>query len=270
MRQYGEPEHSSDDPTARDRNLWNLDFQNAIAWGPTARLALFASIAPDYRFMSENTSLGRVTRSASGFEDTLLFARYTLYALDSLGQTLRIDPLAGFYLPTGWYNKSDSQGRLPPELQNGSGSVDPYFGVTTMWKSFYNEIDWDLTYRWNPSPSSGFQEGDAFHTDFAYYREVYPWPLADLGVPSQLWIGVESNVIWNGKDRIAASIDDATGGSVWCVDPGLFWGTPFWSTGAAIQLPVVQDLYGTDRLKAGWRLFVYFEYYLMMPSLHFG
>jgi len=266
-RNYFDPGYKGDDPTSADRDLWNLLYNPVFAWGPSADLAIFASLTPQYSFLSENTPQGRISQSAGGLGDSLIFARYTAYSKDWLGKTLRIDPLAGVYLPTGWYNKSDIYGRLPQYMQGGSGSVDPYFGLTTMYKTQLEEFDWDITYRYNPAASSGYQLGNSFHTDFAYYRRVVPWILPDQGLDNQIWVGLETNLIRDGTNRVGGMNDPATGGLVWYLDPGIFYGTPFWTTGMAIQVPVIQNLNGPDRLYGSFRLFLYFEYYFMMPSL---
>jgi hypothetical protein len=267
-RFYMDPHHVSDENEPFDENLWNLSFPATLAWGPTARLAIFVTGTPEYDFIHQNLSSGqRVYRSASGFGDTVGFARYTLYSKDWIGGTFREDPLIGLYLPTGWYNKSDIYGRLPEVMQNGSGSVAPYIGNVILWKNFDYEFDHDITFRSNPAASSGYQEGDAFRTDAALYVRVYPWVLPDTGLNDQLWVGVETNLAWNGKSEISGNIDNATGGWEWDIDPGIFLGTPFWTTGAALQLPAWQDLYGPSRLYGGWRLYLYFEYYWIMPSL---
>jgi hypothetical protein len=266
-RNYFDPSYKGDDPTAANRDLWNLLYNPVFAWGPTADLAIFGSLTPQYSLLNENLAQGRVTRTAGGLGDSLLFARYTAYAKDFLGATLRIDPLAGLYFPTGWYNKSDIYGRLPQDMQGGSGSVDPYFGLTTMWKTQADEFDWDVTYRYNPAASSGYRLGNSFHTDFAYYRRVVPWILPDIGLDNQVWVGLETNLIRDGTNRVSGTIDPNTGGFVWYLDPGIFYGTPFWTAGMAVQVPVIQDLNGVGRLSGSFRFFLYFEYYFMMPSL---
>ncbi len=266
-RNYFDPGYKGDDPTSDNRDLWNLLYNPVFAWGPSADLAIFASLTPQYSFLGENTPQGRISQSAGGLGDSLIFARYTAYFKDWLGKTLRIDPLAGIYIPTGWYNKSDIYGRLPQDMQGGSGSVDPYFGLTTMWKTQLDELDWDITYRYNPAASSGYQLGNSFHTDFAWYRRVVPWILPDQGLDNQIWVGLETNLIRDGGNRVSGAFDGTTGGFVWYLDPGIFYGTPFWTTGMAVQVPVVQQLNGPGRLYGSFRLFLYFEYYFMMPSL---
>lgn len=267
VRQYAQPGHSTGGPPGLNGNLWNLNFPTVLIWGPIPRVAIFGSVDPQYTLMNETLSGKRQTRTASGFGDSLLFARYTLYHRDSLDKTFQIDPLVGVFLPTGYYNKSDHLGRLPLPMQSGSGSVDPYLGYAAIYKTLTWEIDWDSTYQYDPAASPGFQHGSSAHADMAILRRLTPWVMPNQGVPNELWGGLESNLIWQGRDRIDGRVDDSAGGIVWYLDPSLFYATRFWSTGAAIQLPVARDLFGHGQLSSRYNLFVYFEYYLIVPSI---
>ena len=267
VRFYADPAHASGEQGPLDREFWNLAFPPLVAWGPTSRLAFFASATPLDDRLTQNVAGGRATRSAGGFGDTLLFARYTLYSFDDLGEAFVLDAFAGVSLPSGWYNKSDAYGRLPPEMQPGSGSVDPYWGATAMWKTQQVEFDWDASYQYNAPASVGYRLGGQARTDVAAYYRVVPWTLPDLGFNNQLWAGVESNVYWDSREKIGGAINRNTGGAWWYVDPAFYYGTPFWTTGAALQLPVIQNPRGHGQLKMDWRVYVYWDYIVVMPAM---
>ncbi|HLK80823.1 MAG TPA: hypothetical protein VKT99_04905 [Xanthobacteraceae bacterium] len=267
IRQYAQPGHSTGGPAGLNGNLWNLNFPTVLIWGPIPRVAIFGSIDPEYSLINETLSGKRQTRTASGFGDSLLFARYTLYHRDSLDETFQIDPLVGLFLPTGYYNKSDHLGRLPLPMQNGSGSVDTYLGYAAIHKTLTWEIDWDSTYQYDPPASSGFQHGSSAHADIAIFRRLTPWVMPDQGVPRELWGGLETNFIWQDRSQIGGRTDGSTGGIVWYLDPSFYYASRFWSTGAAIQIPVVQHLFGHGQLSSRYNLFIYFEYYLIAPSI---
>lgn len=255
------------DPTALNRDEANVQFPSVFAYGPTSTLALFGTVNQGVNFMNETIAGGRQYRETSGFGDTLFFARYTLIHIDEPAETWRLAPLVGLYLPTGYYDKADHLGVLPDTLQNGSGSVDPYLGVAGTWKDLLQEVDFDATYRHDFAASPGFQFGDQARFDASWQFRILPWLMPEKGVPNYLMGVVETNVEWYGRNREAGVINNSTGGLIWFIDPGIYYGTAFWQFGAVVRIPIVQNLYGFGRLKETIGIWSFFEYYLTMPAL---
>lgn len=259
---------SSGDPSALNRNFVNLQFPTTFLYGVTGKLAVFLTVNQGVGVEREDTAEGRVTRSSSGFGDTLLFGRYTLIDVDHPASTFRIAPVLGAYLPSGCYNKSDHLGRLPGELQSGSGSVDPFVGLTESYYTKYHGISWDATYRHNPSASHGFALGDEARTDIQYEHLLDPWVIRSELPAHEIWFTIESNLIWDQKSRVASQTDNSSGGLSWLVDAGPEWATLNWEVGAVAEVPIIQHLYGQHRLSEDVGVIAFFEYYLAMPSWH--
>jgi hypothetical protein len=260
------PELSMDDPTTLNRELGKVEFPTTLLYGATSTLALALEPEQEFSFVSENTAAGRLSRSASGFADTLFFARYTLVDIDWPRNTLRLAPLAGAYLPTGYYNKSDFLGRLPSYMQSGSGSVDPFFGLTAAWYNPLYGFSWDATYRYNPPASSGFRLGDEARTDGSLEWRVWPWTLPATYVPNELWGELETNLIWDSRSQVGQASDLSTGGLTWVWWIGLQYPTIYWELGAEVGVPVVQNLYGHGRLGKTILFVIFYEYYVATPS----
>jgi hypothetical protein len=266
VRFNAEPTLSTGDDTRLNRNFLDLQFPTDFAYGATGKLAIFLTVDQGVGLDRQNSAEGRVTRSSSGFGDTLLFARYTLIDIDKPASTFRITPVLGAYLPSGYSDKSDHLGRLPGELQNGSGSVDPYVGLAESFYTMHYGISWDATYRYNPSASPGFTLGNEGRTDFQFEHLLYPWSIRSELPAHELWGTVETNLIWNQRNRVAATTDNQSGGVSWLVDAGLEWAALDWEVGAVAEVPVVQRLYGTGRLTEDIGMVAFFEYYITMPS----
>lgn len=62
------------------------------------------------KFLELDAPGGRIERSASGFGDLLVLGRYTAFALDRPGSTIRLAPFVGLKVPTGKDDVSDSLG----------------------------------------------------------------------------------------------------------------------------------------------------------------
>ncbi len=260
------PGFSTGDPTPLGRSLSSVHFPTTFLYGATGNLALALQPEQQFGLMGENTLRGRQTRSAGGFGDTLLFARYTLVDWDWPRNTFRIAPLVGAYLPTGYYDQSDHLGRLPQNLQSGSGSADPFMGMTAAWYNPLYGFAWDATWRHNPAASSGFRLGDKARTDGQFEWRLWPWTLPTDYVPNYVWGEIETNLVWNGKDRTGGAVDDASGGFTWLLWLGLEYQNIYWEFGGEVGVPLVQSLNGTGRLTQTVAFVFFFEYYLAMPS----
>lgn len=113
---------ASDDSTPADPRLTVHGVPLAVAVGLTPRLALFGIVPILTKSLAVNTPLGRVTRETAGVGDVVAFARYTLYAVNRTGFTMRLAPFGGVKLPTGDDDRADALGPLARPLQPGTGS----------------------------------------------------------------------------------------------------------------------------------------------------
>ncbi len=123
----------------------------------------------------------RITREANGIGDARLFARYTVLQRNTLGRTFRVAPFLGIEMPTGDDNDRDGLGRLPPQLQPGSGAWDPLGGLIATYQALAYEVDAQLSYKANRQ-ANRFRFGDEFRFDTSLQVRVWPRELGD-GVP---------------------------------------------------------------------------------------
>lgn len=253
-------------PTFATRGFYGVQFPVNVGYGLTSRWALFLNLNQGFGAMSSVTPLGHVDLSSAGFGDMASYARYTLFKIDKPNSTFRIAPLAGAFIPSGDNALRGSQGLLPKALQTGSGTLDPYFGVTMG----YNKVRWgmalDSTYRKNPVTNVGISPGDQYRSDAQFEYKLYPLQMPDEGLPKLLVLSIESNYVHDGKDHVNGALSANSGGNILRQDAILEISTLHWQVGLGAQAPVMQDLTGTGRMKQRSGFFLFFEYYLAAPN----
>ena len=236
-------DQSGDDPSSadRDRTAWALI--SVLGYGATADLALFG-IVPYVDKSLEATQGGvRRERSASGLGDASLFGRHMVYKRDWPGRTLRVAPFVGLELPTGEDDERDGSGRLPPSVQPGSGSWDPFGGLVLTYQTLEFQVDAQASYKAN-TEANGFEFGDVARLDGSLQYRLWPRELG-AGVPGFLYGVLEANLIHQDKNQTGGKNDPNSGGLSLFVLPGLQYVTKRWIVEAGVQIPVVQDLNGT-------------------------
>lgn len=238
------------DATSQDRALNVTAVPLVLAYGYTAKLALFGLLPYVDKHMDITIGNKRIRRQTQGLGDGKFFARYTIYQVDKPGDTLRIAPFAGIKVPTGAHNNRDALGVLPRLLQSGSGSWDPFAGMTLTRQTLDWEFDAAVNYQLN-TKASDFEFGDIARFDASFQYRVLPQSLDDMGVPAFVYAVLESNLIWNGKDKLANTTNINSGRTTWNLVPGLQYVTRRYVLEIAIQLPVVQRLNGTT-LETDW------------------
>ncbi len=236
-------DQSGDDPSAadRDRTAWAL--VSVLGYGATPDLALFGIVPYVDKTLKATQGGVRRERSASGLGDASLFGRYTVYHRDWPGRTLRVAPFVGLELPTGEDDGRDGFGRLPPSVQPGSGSWDPFGGLVLTYQSLDFQVDAQASYKAN-TEANGFEFGDVARLDGSLQYRLWPRELG-AGVPGFLYGVLEANLIHQDKNRIGGKNDPNSGGFSLLVLPGLQYVTKRWIVEAGVQIPVVQDLNGT-------------------------
>jgi len=221
-----------------------------LAYGATSRLALFGVLPYVDKRLDVTMGGARIQRDAQGIGDALFFARYTVIQVDRPGDTLRIAPFAGLKTPTGSHSQRDAFGLVPRILQPGSGSWDPFLGVALTRQTLDWEFDAAARYRFN-TQASGFTFGDEARADASFQYRVFPRTLESGGVPAFVYVVLESNLIWNGKNRSMGVTDANSGGLTWNLAPGLQYVTDRIVLETAIQIPAVQNLNGMA-LESDW------------------
>lgn len=247
---------ASGDPTPANQDLTVNAFPFAVAVGVTPKLALFGVVPFVNKSVDINTPLGRRTLDASGLGDVVLFARYTVKAVDLTDSTFRIAPFGGVTLPTGSDDNSGPLGVLPRPLQPGSGSWDGIGGVALTWQTKQWEFDADASYKKN-TEADGFRFGDETSVDASFQYRVWPRQLG-AGVPGFLFAVAETNLVSQRRHEIADGRDPNSGGTRWDVDLGLQFVRESYILEGIVQIPTVDRPNGTGirsdvRVTAGFR-----------------
>lgn len=253
-------------PVFSSMNSFSFQFPLNIGYGLTSRWALFLNSNEGLGTTSTGTPLGRINLSSAGIGDLSTYARFTLFKIDKPKSTFRIAPLGGAFIPTGDNSLQGPDGLLPSMLQTGSGTLDPYFGITMG----YNNARWgaaaDSTFRVNPETGHGISPGDEFRADAQLEYRLLPWHLPQEGLPKLLVLSIESNYVHDARTWVNGVLSGNSGGDVFKQDAILEFTTLHWQLGWGAQLPLMQNLPGVGRLKEHCGAFLFFEYYLAAPS----
>ncbi len=250
-------DHSSDDPSGADRDVEVQGVISVLGYAVDKNLMLFG-VFPYLDKRLELTEGGdRRARSARGIGDMRLFGRYTIVRRNWAGGLFRLSPFTGVEAPTGDDDESDSFGRLPPTVQLGSGSWDPFGGLVATYQTLDFEIDGQIAYQAN-TEADGFEFGDVARADVSIQYRVWPREL-ESGLPAFVYGVLEANLIHRGRNEVGGVDDPNSGGTTVFLVPGLQYASRRWVLEAAVQLPVIQDLNGTAlekdyTVRAGFRV----------------
>lgn len=212
-----------------------------VGYGLAPDLSLFAMIPWIHRDFSMAQG---VERHAEGVGDLQLMARYTAYQHDFQGGTFRLSPFGGVKVPTGEYRERDALGLLPPGLQPGSGSWDVVAGVVASYASIDLNIDGQLFWQIN-NRADAVARGDVFRADLSFQGRIFPKVLSG-DTRGFLFGTLELNLKNEKKTRIGGMTDPNSGGMQLFATPGLQYATKRWIAEAAVQIPVTQNLNGTN------------------------
>lgn len=246
-----------EDPGPRNRSVKIRGSAVTVGYGAASAFALFGALPVLDKELDVVLPDGeRIRRETSGIADARLFGRYTLFQRDRRGSTFRIAPFAGLELPTGNDNETDERGALPPTLQLGSGSWDPFFGAVATWQTLDYQLNGQVAYQAN-TEANDFEFGDELRLDASVQYRLWPRELG-TGVPGFLLAGVEGNFLYQDRHRAAGVEDPDSGGRRFFVSPSLQYGTRRWVLEAIVQVPVAQDLNGAAledevTVRAGFR-----------------
>jgi hypothetical protein len=239
----------SGDNTTQNRDFTVTAIPLVLAYGISPKLALFGALPYVDKSMDITLGTMRIRRQTQGLGDGKFFARYTVYQVDQPGDTLRIAPFAGLKVPTGVHDKRDAFGLLPRPLQSGSGSWDPFAGIAITRQTLDWEFDTAVGYQHN-TQAFGFEFGDEARLDASYQYRVLPKAIKSDSLGFTYAV-LESNLVWNGKNKSANAFDPDSGGLTWILAPGLQYVTPRFVLETTLQIPVIQNLNGTA-LKTDW------------------
>jgi hypothetical protein len=262
-------------PVARDQALVRLNFQPQfgssgfhslqfpinIGYGLTPRWALFVNLNQGFLSLDQPSP-----QSTGGAGDLVIFARNTLFKVDKPRSTFRIAPFAGLYAPTG-NNHQLAAGRLAPgPLQSGSGTFDPYVGLTSGFNNTRFGAASDVTFRHNPVTSTGFSPGDQFRADGQVEVTFYPLHFPRQGLPNLFVLSIESNYEQDADHHENGTLAPSSSSRLFKQDAVFELATLHWEIGLGAQLPLMQSFAAPGQLREHSAFYTFFEYYLSTPS----
>ncbi len=252
-------------PRLGSKGYKSFQFPVNIGYGVSPNWALFINVNQGFTSLQSSTS-STSTLTNGGWGDSLLFMRNTLFKLDRPRSTFRIAPLAGLYLPTG-SNHVTIAGQLEPApLQPGSGTFDPYAGITVGYNGLRFGAAGDVTYRLNPLTTVGYSPGSRFKSDGQVEARLLPVHLPEEGLPELLILSVESNYEQDAGSHTSGAYNTQSSSKSFKQDAILELATLHWELGAGVQIPLLQDFASPAATREHGGGYVFFEYYLATPS----
>ena len=197
-------------------------------------------------------SVAAGTQRATGIGDMAMLGKFRFWKKDWKRSTAQLALIGGVEMPTGKTHASAAGVRLPPGLQPGSGSWDPFIALSGNVSLDLFRFDASVFYKVNTEGAQQFDEGDFLSIQgSAAYRFLftkYPGPTASASVGLQYryqdhhkLAGV--TVANSGSDELLLRFGIG-------VHP-----TPQWDVSVSVDVPIYQDMNGMQ-LAQDIRLFV--------------
>lgn len=188
----------------------------------------------------------RLRYESSGVGDAILQTKWVFFRENQLQGTTRLGLQGRLKVPLGSTDATLPTGQVAPRpLQVGTGSwdVEPTLVFTR------TQGRWGLLanagWRFN-GEDDGFEAGDAFSYDAAVGFRFVPWTYERLSDQS-LVAYLELNGEVAREDRVRGAENPDSGGHLLFLSPQLQWiPAPWLLFESSVQLPVVQDLNGTQ------------------------
>lgn len=239
---------------AADRDVHSVDsietYTAGLAAGVTPDLSLHVSLPYVIRrdiAASEPPDEVSHHGDSEGLGDASVHAHYSLVRF--VEGDVQLSLTAGLKVPTGETREKDAHGqRFEAEFQPGSGSWDPYVGLSASAGPHALTVHGNVAYTLVTEGTQDTDLGDRLTCNAAaVYHLVRPLP-ADLML--------EVNGVWQAQKTVEGSRDPDSGGHLILLSPGLrlLLGQR-WSAYASWGLPVVQNLRG-DQGEATFRVVV--------------
>ncbi len=238
---------------------YNLNASLGVAYGINHHLTVSAELPYVRRDNLREGAAGEVERlgSVAGIGDVNVLAKLRLADGSGMGFAL----IGGVKLPTGsTHQRSDNGERLETEHQSGTGSWDPLFGASAGTKFGLLQLSASALYQLSTKGAQDTRLGDRLQGGIALSHhfgrehehaegshnhhhgdELDEQP--EGPVHSSWDVFVELGAEWEGRQKIAGETEQASGGKwLYLASGARFNFASRWSAGAAIAVPVWQDI----------------------------
>lgn len=188
----------------------------------------------------------------SGIGDVALVGKYRFHQVNWPQSTFNVALIGGIETPTGSTSESEGGSRLPPGLQPGSGSWDPFVSLSSNLSQGRYRLDANAFYKVNTEGTQDFDKGNflslSLDTKYRFYFQKYPGPTvgAKLGIQYR----------YEGRAEQDGANVANSGSSELRVRTGLSWHpAPNIDVSFKVEVPVYQDFNG-EQLALDYRTFL--------------
>ena len=184
----------------------------AASWSPHARLTLATQLPWITSFLR---TPGRSLQQLNGLGDLELAARVLVYKERGFLPHHLVFVSGGLKMPTGPRLTDDRGYLVPDDDQPGSGSWDPFTGLTYAWFSGkLVSLFGSASYRYPTAGWHGYRRGMSLGVSAAVQVQPFRWGAIQLG----------ADVLWQAADTLANGNPMVnSGGTVGYLAPGLLF-----------------------------------------------
>lgn len=222
----------SDDPSQLNRDIKAYVVSNVLVYGATSQTTLFGILPYIFESVERDSGGVREDDRSNGFGDLTFLLRQTVYARDAVQRTSRLGLIGGLEIPVGSEDFS-------------SHSTDFLLGGVYTLQTGRHEFDSNLLYKVN-TEARDLDLGEELQYDLAYELRLFPWQWPERGTPSQLFAVIEVNGRSIERARSNGMELDDSGGTLVFLSPGIQWVTQRVIYESSLQLPVIQNLNGSQ------------------------
>ena len=246
--------NSVSDPLDRERMDRSLTLSAHYGIRHDVQVSLLAPYVQRTLTLDDPTGPDRL--SSSGLGDVTAVAKWRFYRWDAPGVALNVAAIGGLDVPTGATDERDHGAMLPPDLQPGSGSWDPFIGLAATHEPGRWRFNAFVLYRHNGQGARDFSFGDEFFAEISagnrFWLEPYPGPFMRLDVMLRYRFA--------GRASDGGSLVHDSGGELMTIAANLaFRPQPPLDFQLAIEVPILQDVKGFQ-LEQDYTVFFAFGY----------
>lgn len=218
----------------------------ALQWGLRHDLQL--GIAT--QFVHNEQVRGGTQSELDAFGDVELMAKWRFLRQDGRGFATNYALLGGVSLPTGEDDETRDGNELSPDVQTGSGGIDPMLGAAVTHEPGRWRFNAAATWQWRTdSDGDGDHVGDEKTIEIAvgnrFWLEPYPGPFMRLDVVARYY--------HLGRDHFDHALQDGTGSERLTAGLNLaFRPRPSLDFQVYVEVPVLQQVEGTQ-LGVDWQ-----------------
>lgn len=189
---------------------------------------------------------------SSDFGDIAILGKYRFYERNWPQSTFNVAVIAGVETPTGSTSERENGSRLPPGLQPGSGSWDPFISLSSNLSQGRYRLDANAFYKVNSEGAQDLDRGDflslSLNGKYRFWHERYPGPTAGVKLGLQYRYEARSELDGVNVANSGSSVIRGRTGFSWHPAPNI-------DVSFLVEVPLYQDFNG-EQLALDYRTFL--------------